>query len=154
MLVTKIKSVLAVMLVVGLKGELPARTSVMGDGSKFDAVILVKGKEPDPSLLYLVLTQPKADLDKLCELVVKHAKAAIQAATEHKFQGTTKTNEKPKYQGNIVFLVRASTKAPDGHATGFTVEQLREIAAASPEDGKRLVRRHAWALAEKIPAQE
>ena len=136
------------------KEEPPAKTGAAGDGSKFDAVVLVKGKEPDASALYVVLTQPKADLDKLCELVVKHAEPAIQAATEHKFQGTTKANEKPKYQGNIVFLVRASTKAPDGSATGFTVEQLREIAAAGPEDGKRLVRRHAWALSEKIPAQK
>jgi hypothetical protein len=53
-----------------------------------------------------------------------------------------------------VFLVRGSTNSLDGHATGFTVEQLREIAAASPEDGKRLVRRHAWALSAKIPAQK
>jgi uncharacterized protein (TIGR03067 family) len=138
----------------GTPGSATPTEKTSAVGPKFDAVILVKGNEPDPSLLYVVLTQPKADLDKLCELVVKHAEAAIQAATEHKFQGTTKANERPKHQGNIVFLVRVSTKALDGHATGFTVEQLREIATASPEDGKRLVRRHAWALSEKIPAQK
>ena len=141
------------------KEKLPAeKTSTAA--SKFDAVILVKAKEPDSSSLYVVLTQSRADLDptayhdKLCELVVKQSKAAIQVATEHKFQGTTKANELPKHQGNVVFLVRVSAKALDGYSTGFTVEQLREIAAASPEEGERLVRVHAWALFGKIPAQK
>lgn len=112
--------------------------------STFDAVILVEGKEPQISLLFVVLTQPKADNDKLNELVARHAKAAIQVASEYQFEGTTKPDEKPKYRGNAVFFVRLSTKARNGYATGFGVEQLREIAALNLDEGKERVRHHTW----------
>lgn len=111
---------------------------------KFDEVILVEGKSPDISLLYVVLTEPKTDIDKLSELVVRHAKVAIQAAAEYKFEGATKGDEKPKYKGNVVFLVRNARQDRTGTVTGFSVEQLREIATTKPEAGRQIVARHHW----------
>src|SRR5262249_9371373 len=55
---------------------------------KFDEVMLVKAKPPNPSLLYVVLTEPNAKIDRLTELVFKYAKVALREAAAHKFQGT------------------------------------------------------------------
>jgi hypothetical protein len=118
---------------------------------KFDAVILVEGKGPDLSLLYVVLTQPKADNDKLNELVVGHANLAIRVVAQHKFEGAIKADEKPKHKGNVVFLVRNAIGDDWGCVTGFSVEQLREIVAAKPEAARKQVASHAWSLG-KIPA--
>jgi hypothetical protein len=135
-----------------LKKEVP---KVVGDHfprgePRFDAVILVEARPPDLSLLYVVVTQPRADNDKLSEVVVRHARVALAAASEHRFEGTTDGDARPRYKGNVVFLVRDSRDDRRGYTTGFSVEQLREIVAANPAAGRKLVDRHAWST-EEIP---
>src|SRR5204863_5009694 len=79
------------------------------DDLKFDEVILVEGKNRDISLLYVVLTEPKPDLDRVRDLVVKYAGTALKEAADRKFKGTiTRANEKPNYDGNVVFFVRSA----------------------------------------------
>jgi hypothetical protein len=115
--------------------------------SNFAAVILVEGKGQNPSLLYLVLTQPNADHAKLNEVVVQYVNAALRvAAAEHRFEGADKGDKTLKHKGNVVFLVRNSRDDRRGATTGFSVEQLREIAAATPAGGRELASRHAWKL--------
>jgi hypothetical protein len=116
------------------------------EDAKFDRVVLAPGKGPQLSLLYVVLTQPKANIDTLNELVVRYAKAALQVAAEHKFEGAITADDKAKHRGNVVFLVRSAKTERTGYITGFGVEQLREIVAASPEEGKRFVSYHTWGL--------
>jgi hypothetical protein len=119
-------------------------TSGKGDEKlTFDKVVVVKGVR-SVDLLYVVLTEPNVTNDKLDELVVKYAAAALSEAAEHKFEGATKGNEKPKYNGNVVFLVRQSRDARSGFASGFGVEQLQEIIAATPDAGRKLAGRHSW----------
>ncbi len=109
----------------------------------FEKVVVKKG-DRSVDLLFVVLTEPKATNDKLDELVVKYASAALREASEHKFEGATKGDEKPKYKGNVVFLVRYSRDARSGFTSGFGVEQLREIVAATPEGGRKLASTHSW----------
>ena len=126
---------------------LPAGMSA--EKSPFDEVVLVEGKPPRISLLYVVLTDPEAETHrKLDDLVLKHAAAALREAAMHKFKGTTEGDDRPRYDGNIVFLVRATREQRQGVATGFSVEQLRAIAAAEPERARKLVTVHAWSPGE------
>src|SRR5262245_53792775 len=106
--------------------------------------VVVRQADRNPDLLFVVLTEPKTNNEKLDELVLKYAAAALREATEHKFEGTTKGDEKPKYKGNVVFLVRYSRDARSGFTSGFGVEQLREIVAATPEGGRKLASAHSW----------
>ena len=115
---------------------------------KIDKVQLVEADGFD--LLYVVITQPLADNTKRCEVVVRHAEEALQTAARYKFKGTTKGNERPKHDGNVVFFIRHSRKVDYGAVTGFGIAQLQEISAAEAEKGKNLVRRHAWSLG-KLP---
>lgn len=109
----------------------------------FEKVVVKKGVR-SVDLLFVVLTEPKVNNDKLDELVVKYAAAALREAAEHKFEGATKGNEEPKYKGNVVFLVRSSRDARSGFSSGFGVEQLQEIIAATPEGGRKLASAHSW----------
>src|SRR5438046_3042158 len=94
---------------------------------KFDEVILVEAKKPQISLLYVVLTEPKAGAKKGADLVLKYAKAALREATAHKFKGTDLKDEKYKHEGNVVFFIRSAAGDEMGTISGFSVEQLREI---------------------------
>jgi hypothetical protein len=109
----------------------------------FEKVVVKKGIR-SVDLLFVVLTEPKVTHDKLDELVLKYAAAALREATEHRFEGTTKGDEKPKYKGNVVFLIRYSRDARSGFTSGFGVEQLREIIAATPDAGRKLASAHSW----------
>ena len=117
--------VLAVVPCAGASGEEP----------KFDKVVLAEGKPPQISVLYVVLTEPKADHAKHIDLVVKYAATALKKAAEQDFEGTTKESLKPKHSGNVAFVVRDSAEAEIGAITGFSIAQLHEIAAAKPERG-------------------
>lgn len=120
----------------------------------FDAVVLIEGKGRDISLLYVVLTERrKVDHDIQNDLVAKYAKAALQAAEEYKFQGTTKEGEKPKYNGNVVFFIRPGGHPNWGYQTGFGVEQLQTIVVANPEEARKLASDHAWVLGQ-IPEKK
>ena len=110
----------------------------------FEKVVVKNGVRSGVDLLFVVLTEPKVNNAKLDELVVKYAAAALREAAEHKFDGATKGDEKPKYKGNVVFLVRYSRDARSGSASGFGVDQLREIVAATPEGGRKLASAHSW----------
>ena len=114
----------------------------------FDAAIFVEGKGGNPSLLYLVFTEAKADSARLKALVVEQANAALRAAAEHKFEGAAHEGEKPKHKGNVVFLVRNSRDDRRGFISGFSITQLQEIAAANPNDATKLIATHAWSLGE------
>ena len=117
----------------------------------FEKVVVQKSGDRGPDLLYVVLTEPKANKDKLVDLVLKYGPAALREAAEHKFEGATKGDEKPKYKGNLVFLVRNSRDARRGAHTGFSVEQLREVVAANPDAARKLVGEHAWSSSGAIP---
>ena len=119
-------------------------TSGKGDENlTFEKVVVEKGVR-SVDLLFVVLTEPNVNNDKLDELVVKYAAAALREAAEHKFEGATKGDEKPEYKGNVVFLVRHSRDARSGFTSGFGVEQLREIVAATPDGGRKLASAHSW----------
>ena len=119
-------------------------SSAKGDEKlTFEKVVVQKGVR-SADLLFVVLTEPKVTNDKLSELVVKYAAAALREAAEHKFEGATKGDEKPQYKGNVVFLVRYSRDDRSGATSGFGVEQLRAIVAATPEEGRKLARTHSW----------
>ena len=90
---------------------------------KFEEVVLVEGRPPNVSLLYVVLTVPRANNRKLDELVVKYARAALREAAAHQFKGATRAGVKPKHDGNIVFLVREARGDRRGAITGFGVRQ-------------------------------
>jgi len=104
-------------------------------------------------LLYVILTDPKDNNQNRDAMVLKYAKAALQEAARHKFKGATKKEELPRYDGNIVFLVRATRKDRLGIASGFSVAQLQQILAAEPERARQLVQRHAWSRGE-LPAKK
>ncbi len=120
---------------------------------KFEEVVLVEGSAPNLSLLYVVLTVPRANGRKLDELVVKSAQAALREAAAHKFKGAIRAGELPTHEGNVVFLVREVRGDRWGAVTGFGVEQLREIVKASPERGRQLVGAHSWSLG-KLPGKK
>jgi hypothetical protein len=123
-------------------------TPARADDLKFDEVILIEGKGRDFSLLYVVLTEPRADLDKRADRVAKYAGAAIKEAAARKFKGAGKEDDKPMYEGNIVFFVRSAKGDRRGALTGFSVDQLKEIMAAKPERASEIVARHAWTRGE------
>ena len=132
------------------KALLPAR----GDEEpKFEEVVVVKSTDGGPDLLYVVLTEPKDNNQKRDAMVLKYAKAAFREAARHEFKGATKKEEPPRYDGNIVFLVRATRKDRVGIASGFSVAQLQQILAAEPERARQLVQRHAWSRGE-LPAKK
>jgi hypothetical protein len=127
----------------------PFSPAARADDLKFDEVILLEGKGRDVSVLYVVLTEPKADLDKLRDLVVKYARTALKEAAGRKFKGTTGEG-KPKYEGYVVFFVRSAKGDRQGACTGFGVGHLKEIATAKPDEGRKRVRA-AWAFGELPP---
>jgi RNA polymerase sigma factor (sigma-70 family) len=120
---------------------------------RFDEVMLVKAKPPNLSLLYVVLTEPNAKIDKLTELVFKYARLALREATIHKFQGTT-GDEKPKVEGNVVFFVRRDRLDRNGAATGFGIEQLQEILSVNPDRARQLIGRHTWMISAQPPTAD
>ena len=120
---------------------------------KFEEVVVEKSVHPGHDLLYVVLTEPKANGEKLDDLVLKYAETALQAATVHQFKGTTKMGELYKYDGTIVFLVRAAKGNREGAAAGFSVEQLEQILAATPERARTLVQRQSWGPG-KLPGKK
>jgi RNA polymerase sigma factor (sigma-70 family) len=124
----------------------------------FDAVVWVPPRGPNRGLLYLVLTEPRANNDKLNELVVRHAGAALREArkrllADRRGRPAPGGQEGKEQEGsfNVVFLVRPSTRTRRGAATGFSMEQLRQIRDADPERARRLASVHAWSFGE-IPA--
>jgi hypothetical protein len=119
----------------------------------FENVVVQKSADRGPDLLYVVLTEVKANNEKLVDLVLKYAPAALREAAEHKFKGTTKGDEKHKYDGNVVFLVQGARGDGKGYGSGFSVEQLQEILAAKDSQARELVRAHSWSLA-KLPRKE
>ena len=132
------------------KPLLPARGN---EEPKFEEVVVVKSTDGGPDLLYVILTDPKDNNQNRDAMVLKYAKAALQEAARHKFKGATKKKELPRYDGNIVFLVRATRKDRLGIASGFSVAQLQQILAAEPERARQLVQRHAWSRGE-LPAKK
>jgi RNA polymerase sigma factor (sigma-70 family) len=137
-------------LVAGLLAAAPPRRPT----PPFDEVVLQAEKPPQPSLLYVVLTAPKADTDKLNDLVVRHAAAALREATRYRFDGAAlPLGQRAQYVGNVVFLVRRGKKDTTGSMTGFVPEQLREITNAPPGRAKDLVSRHAWGRG-RLPTPE
>ena len=104
------------------------------DRHPFDEVVWVEHAKPDISLLYVVLTDTGGYTNEV-GLVVSHASAALSEAARH--QG---------HDFNVAFLVRTSADARRGLCTGFGVEQLREIASASPAQAAELVSQHAWSI--------
>jgi hypothetical protein len=102
-----------------------------GDQQPFEEVLWIERPKPEISLLYLVLTNAGGH-DDLVRLVVSHASAALREAAKH--QG---------HEFNVVYFVR-----PSGMYTGFSVEQLREIATASPKRAEELVGQHTWGIGE------
>jgi hypothetical protein len=127
----------------------PFSTLARAADLKFDEVILVEGKGREVSVLYVVLTEPKADLDKLRDLVVKYAGTAFKEAADRKFKGTT-GEDKPKYKGYVVFFVRSAKGDRQGAYTGFGLDHLKQIATAKPDEGRKLVRA-AWAFGDLPP---
>jgi hypothetical protein len=114
------------------------------EGLTFEAVVPVKSTDRGPDLLYVVLTDPRANAATLDRLVLKYAGAALREAATHRFKGTTKEGERPRHDGNVVFLVRTERNAQEGVVTGFSVDQLREIVSADPERARKLVHVHTW----------
>jgi hypothetical protein len=104
------------------------------DRHPFDEVVWTEHAKLDISLLYVVLTETGGHTNEV-SLVVSHASAALSEAAKH--QG---------HDFNVVFLVRTSATARSGSCTGFSVEQLREIASASPAQAEGLVSKHAWSI--------
>ncbi len=102
-----------------------------GDQQPFDEVLWVERPKPEISLLYLVLTNTGGHDDRV-RLVVSHAAVALREAAKH--QG---------HEFNVVYFVR-----PSGMYTGFSVEQLREIVAASQKRAEELVGQHTWGIGE------
>jgi hypothetical protein len=115
----------------------------------FDEIVWVQRKEPHVSLLYLVVPEYTTEVAKYNELVVRHAKDALRAAEKITTKDATGVSW---FAGkfNVVFVIRHDKAGRSGAATGFSGEQLREIAAARPDVALRLVDQHAWGLA-KLP---
>jgi hypothetical protein len=124
----------------------------------FEQVVLEEGKGPNPSLLYVVLTEP--DFKKCDDLVVRYAKAALKEAADRKFKGVTTGTDRPKYEGNVVFLIRTAKGESRGIVSGFSVDQLQEMIQAEPARALQLASRHAWSFGTlpgaqpKQPAQD
>jgi len=102
-----------------------------GGQQPFDEVLWVERPKPEISMLYLVLTNTDGHDDRV-RLVVSHAAAALREAEKH--QGL---------KFHVVYFVR-----PSGMYTGFSVEQLQEIAAESPKRAEELVGQHTWGIGE------
>jgi hypothetical protein len=116
----------------------------------FEQVVLEVGKGPNISLLYVVLTEP--DVNKRDDLVVRYAESALKEAADHKFKGATKGDERPRYEGNVVFLLRSEKGASEGIVSGFSVDQLKEILEAKPDRARQLASRHSWGFG-KLPGK-
>jgi hypothetical protein len=111
----------------------------------FDEIVWVQRKEPQISLLYVVVPERSTEVARYNELVVKYAKDALRAAGKI----TVKDAKGALWfagKFNVVFVIRHDKAGRSGAATGFGTEQLREIAAARPDDALRLAGRHAWGL--------
>jgi hypothetical protein len=114
----------------------------------FDEVNLVPGKNPRTATLRLVLTVPLGDRG---DVVARYAGAALREAARHKFAGTDFGGGLPRYDDvGVTFFLRERPGDRFGAYTGFSIEQLREIAAAKPKEARRLAGRHAWAF-KKLP---
>ena len=100
------------------------------DRQPFDEIFLVERPKPDISLLYVVLTDA-GGYENTVRLVVRHASVAMREAARHE-----------GHQFNVVFFVRSRADTRRGASTGFGVEQLREIADASPQRAEELVHQH------------
>jgi len=104
-------------------------------------VVWTEGKRTNASSAYLILTD-EGGLDSWRHLVIRHAPAVLEEVKRH--GGNVDT---------IVFAIRNSVLLRDTfsrHAaiTGFSIAQMREIAAASPDVAERLVQQHAWSFGE------
>ena len=100
----------------------------------FDQVFWQPGDKLD--FLYLVITNPK-DEPVPQEAVAARAKAALEIARRHQ--------NRPR-PFNIVFFVQQTPDDPIGAYSGFSIEQLEELAAAAPEIAKGIVLAHHWSL--------
>jgi hypothetical protein len=123
----------------------------------FDEVIFVPGKNNQVSLLYVVIKEDWSGADRLAEIAVQYAPAALREAKRLKCRDdrvrsrSLTSSADYEFDGNIVLAVRSRPHKRTATVTGFTSRQLREIAAAKKADALRMAGRHSWALMGKLP---
>ena len=102
-----------------------------------------KTDDPHTHLLYLVVTE--ADAGSVpTKAVVKRLRAALAVARQ-------KRNRAVPF--NVVFFVRRERNDRYGNVSGFSLEQLEEMAMKTPEEAERLVAQHSWML-EELPKEQ
>jgi hypothetical protein len=121
----------------------------------FDEVILVPGEDGERSYLYLVITEEFSDVERLHEIVVQYAAAALREAKRLKFRDfpgrPVVPGEDFKYEGNVVLAVRDRPHQREAGMTGFMPRQLRTIATAKPDEARKIAARHTWAGGGTLP---
>jgi hypothetical protein len=123
----------------------------------FDEVIFVPGENNQISLLYVVITEDWSGADRLAEIAVQYASAALREAKrltprDNRARSRSLTSrENPEFDGSIVFAVRSRPHERTATVTGFTPRQLREIATAKTDKALKLAGRHTWGLSGKLP---
>lgn len=112
----------------------------------FEEVVYLPGKGPNRARVFVYLTIPRADLDRLAATVVLYADAAVREAKRHNLPEVDLRNGRRIGSVAVVFCIR---DAPGDRAiayTGFSYVQLREYGRLKPEEARKRVRHHSWGL--------
>lgn len=112
----------------------------------FDEVVYVPGKGPNPARVFVYLTVPNANLDRLCATVVVYAGAAVREAKRHRLPEVDPKTGRRVAEVAVVFCVRDAPGGRSGAYTGFTYAQLRKYGRLRTDEARKKVRRHSWAL--------
>ena len=158
MFVTKIKSVLALVLVFGLAlggfglGVGHATNPVAAGEDpplQFEQVVWVRNKAPQVPALYVLVPEVTKDLDELAKLVRRYAPAALREVDE---LAGPDARRRARITDNLVVVFVVPQGKADKHAvaTGFSIDQLKEYTSISEEKALKTIRRHAW-MFQKLP---
>ena len=116
---------------------------------EFEQVVWVQNKDPQISLLYVLVPEPYKDNAGLDKMVLRYVPAALREA--ERLTGPDEL-KRARFKGtfNVVFVVRRQKDDKHASATGFSVEQLKEYTSVPREKALKTIGRHAW-TSQKLP---
>ena len=158
MFVTKIKSVLALVLVFGLAHGgfglgVGLATNQVAAGEdpplQFEQVVWVRNKAPQVPALYVLVPEATKDLDELAKLVRRYAPAALREVDE---LAGPDARRRARLTDKLViaFVVPQGKADKQAFVTGFSIDELKEYTSVPEERALKSIRRHAWTF-QKLP---
>jgi hypothetical protein len=118
-------------------------------GLQFEQVVWVRNKAPQVPVLIVLVPEVEKDPDEAAKLVLRYAPAALREVDE---LAGPDARKRARLTDNLVIVFVVCQKEADKQAitTGFSIDQLKEYTSAPEEKALKTIRRHAWTF-QKLP---